>query len=718
MSTKLPSVVVKTQVVSKTEMPKKPKVEYDNNCFINREISSLLFNARVLEQSLDTRHPLLERLKFLLIFSRNLDEFFEVRVAKLKLQSLLGVESYGPDGLSAKAVLKRLSELCHNYTQKQYQILNDLLLPELEKQQIFFLKREDWNDEHRAWITNYFETEVAPVISPLALDPAHPFPKLVNKSLNFIVSLKGKDAFGRESRLAIVPAPRALPRIIKLPKNDESDKDEFVFLSAIIHDNIDNFFHGMKATGCYQFRVTRNSDLNVKEEEIEDIAAEVQGKLFNRRYGSAVRVEVVDTCPDNIKSFLIDEFELTEQDLYETSGPVNLQRLFALFDMIDRPDLVYPEFSPEIPEQLLADKNLFDSIRAKDHLLLHPYCSFNPVLDLLRQAARDPHVMSIKQTLYRAGHDSQIVEILAEAARRGKEVTVVVELKARFDEQENLGLASRLQEAGAVVCYGVVGYKTHAKMMLILRKEAGVYRRYVHLGTGNYHVKNAKVYTDYSLFSCNEDLSEDVHKIFQQLTGMGKTLPMKCVFNAPFTLQKRLLRLIDNEIAVAKRGKPARIILKVNGLSERVMIAKLYEASEAGVKIDLIIRGICALRPGMPGISENITVKSVVGRFLEHNRAYYFSNANPQVYCSSADLMERNLASRIEVCFPILSPKLQSRVLDDLLMFIEDEGQSWLLDSSGDYRLITDKPNQKLVQQILLDKHCETAVQDFSDFDK
>ena len=684
--------------------------EFDNSCFINREVSHLLFNARVLEQSLDQRHPLLERLRFLLIFSSNIDEFFEVRVAELKRQVRFGREVFGPDGLPPKTTLRKLSDLCHSYIQKQYQILNDVLLPLLEEESIYFRKRSEWTESQREWINEYFETEVAPIISPIALDPAHPFPKLVNKSLNFIVTLKGKDAFGRESRLAIVPAPRSLPRLIKLPKENTEDCDEFVFLSAIIHENIDNFFHGMKATGCYQFRVTRNSDLDMNEEEMEDIAAEVKGKLFNRRYGNAVRIEVVEKCPDAIKEFLLEKYELTERDLYETNGPVNLQRLFAVFGMIERPKLVFPEFSPELPIALESSKNLFDSIRSKDYLLFHPYSSFNPVLDLLRQAALDPQVMSIKQTLYRVGHNSEIANILVEAARKGKEVTVVIELRARFDEQENLALASRLQEAGAVVCYGVVGYKTHAKMMMILRKEDGDYCRYVHLGTGNYHARNAKLYTDYSLFTCGKELCEDVHKIFQQLTGMGKTLPMKHVFNAPFTFKKKIIRLIENETEAAKEGKHARIIIKVNSITEKEVISKLYIASQCGVKIDLIVRGISVLKPGIPGVSENITVKSVIGRFLEHNRAFYFENADPQVYCSSADLMDRNLKNRVEICFPVLSAKLRNRVINDLNMFLKDEGQSWVLDQNGDYRLITDKPNQKLVQQILLDKHCETAA--------
>lgn len=683
--------------------------EFDNSHFINRELSLLSFNDRVLEQSIDPRHPLLERLKFLLIFSSNLDEFFEVRVARLKNQVRFGREIFGPDGLPPKVVLKRLAERCHELVKKQYQIFDEVLLPELAQNNIRFVRREDWTDEQRSWIRQYFEQEVAPIVSPIALDPAHPFPLLVNKSLNFIVSLKGKDAFGRESRLAIVPAPRSLPRLIKLPIFDETAGDNFVFLSAIIHENVDSFFHGMKATGCYQFRVTRNSDLDVDEKEVEDIAAEVKGKLFNRRFGHAVRIEVVERCPDNIVAFLLDKFSLSEDELYLCNGPVNLHRMFTVFSMLDRPSLEYPAFSPEIPEELTPNRNFFESIKAKDFLLLHPYSSFNPVLYFLRAAANDPAVMSIKQTLYRVGHDSEIADILDQAARNGKEVTVVIELKARFDEKENLALASRLQSAGAVVCYGVVGHKTHAKMLMVLRKEGVGFVRYVHLGTGNYHEKNARIYTDYSLFSSHPDLCEDVHNIFLQLTGMGKTLPMKQIFNAPFTLKKMLLKLIDGEIDSAREGKAARIIIKVNGLTDKNIIERLYMASQAGVKVDLLIRGMCSLRPGVEKISENIQVKSVIGRFLEHNRVFYFMNDEHQIYCSSADLMQRNLDGRIEICFPINSAKIKNRVLKDLELFVADEAQSWLLDASGNYQFLGAGGESKFAQQILLDKHCEMA---------
>lgn len=684
---------------------------FDSSHFTNRELSQLLFNERVLEQATDLRHPLLERLKFLLIFSSNLDEFFEVRVAKLKLQILLGREIIGPDGLSPIAVLKRISEQCHDLVGKQYELLNDRLLPELERENVFFLPRENWTEQQRDWIKEYFVNEVSPIISPIALDPAHPFPKLVNKSLNFIVTLKGKDAFGRESRLAIVPAPRALPRLIKLPKSDESDKDEFIFLSAIIHQHVDTFFNGMKATGCYQFRVTRNSDLEVDDKKIENIADEVKGKLFNRKFGDAVRLEVVDDCPEEISDFLLNEYGLSRVELYRCNGPVNLMRLFTVLSEIDKPALSFPDFSPEYPLALTAKNNLFEKIKNRDYLLLHPFSSFSPVLDLLRQAASDQQVMSIKQTLYRVGNDSEIVGILEEAARNGKEVTVVIELKARFDEKDNLILASRLQEAGAVVCYGVVGYKTHAKMMMILRKENDKFCHYVHLGTGNYHVGNARMYTDYSLFTSNREICQDVHNIFQQLTGMGKTLPMNHLVNAPFTLRKKILKLIDGEIQAANQGKPAKIIIKVNGLTDKVVIEKLYMASQKGVSIDLIIRSMCSLKPGMDGVSENIRVKSIVGRFLEHNRVFYFENAEHQIYCGSADLMTRNLSRRIEVCYPLLSQKLVTRVRSDLELYIEDKAQSWCLDSEGQYHREVSSEYGLPVQQILLNKHCEIAIE-------
>lgn len=630
--------------------------------FIHRELSQLQFNIRVLEQALDESYPLLERLKFLLIFSSNLDEFFEIRVAGLKKQITFAREQTGPDGLQPQQVLSRISELAHQQVSRQYSILNDVLLPQLAERGIRFVRRHQWTHKQTLWVRRYFRQEVAPIISPIGLDPTHPFPLLVNKSLNFIVQLEGTDAFGRDSGLAIIPAPRSLPRLIRFPQELCSGADDFVFLSSMIHAHADDLFPGMKVLGCYQFRLTRNADLIVDPDEVDDLARALRGELLSRRYGDAVRLEVADNCPKPLTDFLLRQFGLSESELYEVNGPVNLTRLFSITGLENHPELQFPPFSPGIPKLLSSADNLFQAISKQDILLLHPYESFSPVVDLLRQAAQDPCVLAIKQTLYRTGANSEIVNALVEAARNGKEVTVVIELRARFDEEYNLQLASRLQQAGAVVIYGVVGFKTHAKMMLILRREEQGLRRYVHMGTGNYHAGNARLYTDYSILTSDLALTEDVHKLFNQLIGMGKTLRMKKLLQAPFTLKKRLLELINREAQAAAAGNPAHIIAKVNALTDAKVIKALYKASQAGVKIDLIVRGMCCLRPGVPGVSHNITVRSIIGRFLEHSRVYYFLNGgHEQVWLSSADMMERNLDKRVETCFPLEGKKLITR---------------------------------------------------------
>ena len=656
--------------------------------YINRELSLLSFHLRVLEQALNHSHPLLDRLNFLLIFSSNLDEFFEIRVSGLIQQAVLGEANPGPDGLLPSEVLDQISDTCHLSVKKQYEILNEQLLPELEKEQIKFLKREQWSDKQTEWVKQYFKEMVAPVLTPIGLDPAHPFPKLVNKSLNFIVSLEGKDAFGRQSGLAIIPAPRSLPRIIRLPDDICDEGDNFVFLSSIIHEHASSLFPGMKAKGCHQFRLTRNADLVIDEDELEDLAGALKGGLNSRRFGDAVRLEVVDNCPEELYTFLLKEFELSERDLYLVNGPVNLSRLSAAYN-VNRPRLKYEPFVPGMPSVLKKQEDFFEAIRQKDILLNHPFESFKPVSDLLAQAAKDPQVLAIKQTLYRTGANSDIVKHLVEAARNGKEVTAVIELRARFDEAQNIEVANRLQEAGAVLVYGIVGYKTHAKMILIVRREAGKLKRYVHLGTGNYHAGNARLYTDYGLLSSDVELCEDVHKIFQELTGMGRVLKLKKMFHAPFTLQKELINHINQERDNALTGKPARIIFKANAITEREIMQALYNASQAGVEIDLIIRGISCLRPGIKGVSENIRVRSIVDRFLEHTRVYYFeNNKTPVVYCSSADLMGRNLHSRVETCFPISDPDLAKRVKKESLdIYLKDNQRSWLLQSDGQYTL-------------------------------
>lgn len=652
-----------------------------NDRYINRELSILDFHLRVLEQAVDPIHPLLERMNFLLIFSRNLDEFFEIRVAGMMEQLDLGNESRSPDGLTPKQVLDEISATAHAAIERQYRILNQEILPKLREEDICFLRRGELTPAQSAWVKKYFQEQVAPVLTPISLDPAHPFPRLVNKSLNFIVTLEGKDAFGRQIDLAVVPAPRSLPRVVRLPDELTGGKEHHVMLSAIIHEHVSDLFPGMTATGCYQFRVTRNADLALNE-DVEDLAKALKGELNSRRFGRAVRLEVTENCPQHIYDYLLDEFDLEEEQLYKVDGPVNLARLLSNFK---RPHLRYDAHIPVIPKVLKKSENIFSAMQKQDILLHHPFESFAPVINLLREAARDPQVLAIKQTLYRSGVDSEIVQVLAEAARNGKEVTAVIELRARFDEESNIAVANVLQEAGAVVVYGIVGYKTHAKMILVVRRENNKLVRYVHLGTGNYHAGNARIYTDYGLLTTDKELCEDVHRIFQELTGMGKMAKLKKLLHAPFTLHAQLINFIDTEIANAKAGKPAQIIVKVNALTEVQLINKLYEASQAGVQIDLIIRSICCLRPGLPGLSENIRVRSIVGRFLEHTRVYYFSNnGDARIYCSSADWMDRNLFNRVEACFPIEDPALKKRIYQlGLVNYLKDNQQAWLLQSDG-----------------------------------
>ena len=674
-----------------------------NERYINRELSILDFHLRVLEQAVDPLHPLLERMNFLLIFSRNMDEFFEIRVAGMMEQLTLGNESRSPDGLTPKQVLDQISKTAHEAIERQYRILNEEIFPKLREEDICFLRRGELTPAQSVWIKKYFQEQVAPVLTPISLDPAHPFPRLVNKSLNFIVTLEGKDAFGRQIDLAVVPAPRSLPRVVRLPDELTGGKEHFVMLSAIIHEHVSDLFPGMTATGCYQFRVTRNADLALNE-DVEDLAKALKGELSSRRFGRAVRLEVTENCPKHIYEYLLEEFDLEQEQLYKVDGPVNLARLVSNFK---RPHMRYDSHVPAIPKVLKKSENIFSAMQKQDILLHHPFESFAPVINLLREAARDPQVLAIKQTLYRSGADSEIVQVLAEAARNGKEVTAVIELRARFDEESNIAVANVLQEAGAVVVYGIVGYKTHAKMILVVRRENNKLVRYVHLGTGNYHATNARIYTDYGLLTTDKELCEDVHRIFQELTGMGKMAKLKKLLHAPFTLHAQLIAFIDDEIANAKAGKPAQIIVKVNALTEVQLINKLYEASQAGVQIDLIIRSICCLRPGLPNLSENIRVRSIVGRFLEHTRVYYFgNNGNPRIYCSSADWMDRNLFNRVEVSFPIEDPALKKRIYQQgLVNYLKDNIRAWLLQGDGTWTRVQPKEGEAIynAQQTLLE---------------
>jgi polyphosphate kinase len=652
--------------------------------YINRELSFLEFNQRVLEQAKDRRIPLLERVRFLCISCANLDEFFEIRVAGLKELLEAGAVQGGPDGLSVPEQLKAIRARCVDLVDEQYQLLNDVLMPELAQNGVVFLSADRWTEAQAAWLADYFEREVEPVLSPLALDPARPFPKILNKSLNFAVVVEGEDGFGRNSGLAVVQAPRSLPRLIRLP--DELGSRHFVFLGTIVEAFVSRLFDGMRVRGCYQFRATRNSDLFVEQEEVDDLLRAVEGELASRRYGDAVRLETARDCPDEILSYLLGQFGLTVDDLYKVSGPVNLNRLMAVYDLVDRAELKYAAFSPSIPERLRAGNDVFTTLRAGEVLLHHPFQGFGPVMDFIKQAASDPQVLAIKQTLYRAGTDSAIVGALIEAAQAGKDVTVIIELRARFDEEANIELANKLQEAGAHVMYGVFGFKTHAKLVMVVRREEKGLRRYCHLGTGNYHAKTARLYTDYGLLTADEAIGEDIHEIFLQLTGLTRVPRLRKLLHAPFTLHHAMIEKITRETQHALAGKPARIIAKLNALTEPTIIQALYRASRAGVEIDLIVRGVCCLRPGVPGISECIRVRSIVGRFLEHSRVYAFENAGTrEVYCASADWMDRNLFRRIEVAFPVESAEYKARVGDELSLYLEDDCQAWNLHSNGEY---------------------------------
>lgn len=659
--------------------------------YINREISLLEFNIRVLAQALDENLPLLERLNYLCISCSNLDEFYEVRVASLLQMAEMDANLISTDGLTINEQLEKVSTKAHGLVAEQYRVLNDVLIPKLENENIRFLRRDRWSAAQKTWLEKYFNEELLPILTPVGLDSAHPFPRILNKSLNFIISLTGKDAFGRNSGRAILQAPRALPRIIQLPQTEtDSGPYDFVFLSSIIHAFINDLFNGMTVKGCYQFRVTRNSDFFVDDDAIDDLMLAVEGELAMRNYGDEVRLEIDANCPEETSNFLLARFELTPDRLFMANGPVNLSRIQALYGLIERPELKFPSFKPSVPSAFGRNRDFFASIRKQDILLHHPYESFTPVVDFIRQAAIDPDVIAIKQTLYRTGVDSPVVAALIKAARAGKEVTVVIELRARFDEKDNIGLAAKLQEAAAHVVYGVVGYKTHAKMCLVLRKEGNTLRNYVHLSTGNYHPKTARLYTDYALFSSEKELGEDVRRVFMQLTSLGKVSKLNKLLQSPFTLHHGLLKMIDKEIEQAKKGKPAKIILKVNAVVEEQAIQALYRASQAGVEIKLIVRGICCLRPGVPGVSDNIEVRSIVGRFLEHTRIYAFMNGGDwAVFASSADLMTRNMFRRVEICFPISDKKLTERILGDLDGYLKDNSQAWLLQTDGLYQHAT-----------------------------
>jgi len=674
-----------------------------SSIYLDRELSLLDFNRRVLAQAEDASVPLLERLRYLCIVSSNLDEFFEVRVASILAQnSIDGVLTEHPGLLAA---LDRTSTECHQLVRHQYTILNDAVLPELSRHNVHLLRHNERNDAQRAWIKAYFEREVRPLLTPIGLDPAHPFPLVVNKSLNFIVSLSGKDAFGRGTAIAIVKAPRVLPRVIELPPALSGSGIAFCLLSSVIHAHIEDLFTGRQVLAYSQFRVTRDSDLWVDEEEVKNLRQALKGELQSRQFGAAVRLEVAKNCPEHLSQFLLNQFSLHHSRLYAVDGPVNMVRLLELIDHVQAPDLRFPPFFPGQPA-LPSNGDIFTLLKKQDVLLHHPFQTFQTVIDFIRRAALDPDVLAIKQTIYRAGMDSDLMQALMSAARMGKEVTVIVELMARFDEEANINWADQLELAGAQVVYGVVGLKTHAKLALVIRREAGVLCHYAHLGTGNYHSKTTRLYTDFGLLTAHPEIGTEVNEVFMHLTSLTVPKRMKHLWLAPFSLQKNIIGAIRNEARIAREGRPGHIIAKMNGLADESVIRALYAASSDGVKIDLIIRGVCTLKPGVPGLSDNIKVRSIVGRFLEHSRIYYFRNDLAQdVYLSSADWMNRNLLRRIEVAFPIYDKALKRRVMaEGLRPYLKDNVNAWELNSDGSYHRKKTRPKQArfCAQQFLM----------------
>jgi polyphosphate kinase len=652
--------------------------------YLDREISQLAFNRRVLAQAEDGDIPALERLKYLCIVSNNLDEFFEVRIASLLANRIEG-EHIDPPILAA--ALERTNAECHRIVARQYEVLNTEVLPQLAAKGIKLLRHNDRNERQAAWVKNYFEQYVRPLLTPIGLDPAHPFPQVLNKSLNFIVELSGKDAFGRGTAIAIVKAPRVLPRVIKLP-DELSDEGgaSFCLLSSVIHAHMDELFTGREVIAYSQFRVTRNSDLWVDEEEVKNLRQALQSELHSRQFGVAVRLEVSNRCPAHLSDFLLNQFSIDRDRLYAVDGPVNMVRLSEIVDHVQQPALRFPPFYQSMPAQF-GGENVFDLLRANDILLHHPFQSFQPVVDFIRTAARDPDVVALKQTIYRTGMNSDLMEALIYAAQHGKEVTVIVELMARFDEEANINWADKLERAGAQVVYGVVGLKTHAKLALVIRREAGELRCYAHLGTGNYHPTTTRFYTDFGLLTAHPQLTSEVNEVFIHLTSLTKPKKLEYLWLAPFLLQKEITRAIRNEAAIARQGRPGRIIAKMNALLDESVIRELYAASAEGVKIDLIVRGACALRPGVPGLSDNIKVRSIIGRFLEHTRIYYFRNdLAHDVRLASADWMNRNLFRRIEVAFPVLDPALKKRVINEgLNPYLKDNTHAWHLEQNGSY---------------------------------
>ncbi|UXH79663.1 polyphosphate kinase 1 [Roseateles amylovorans] len=676
---------------------------------LNREQAILEFNRRVLAQAQRSDVPLLERLRYICIVSSNLDEFFEVRFA-----DMLDAQRDG-SGLVTQRDVERVARAAHNLIDEQYGIFNDQVMPVLRDYGIQILNHADRNEEQRAWVSRFFEREVRPLLVPVGLDPAHPFPQVANKSLHFVARLSGKDALGRDTRIAIVKVPRVLPRVIKLPPAITGGKQCFVLLTSVIRAHLENLFPGRQVEAFSQFRVTRDSDLEVDEEEIANLRHALRSGLTTRHFGRAVRIEVVNTCPEELSRFLLEQFALPEAALYRVNGPVNLVRLIELIDQTDADELRFQPYEPSWPVgRLPRGKSILDKLRTKgDVLLHHPFESFDPVVQMLREAVDDPDVLAIKQTIYRTGSQSVLADLLIEAARRGKEVLAVVELKARFDEEANINWAERLEAVGAQVVYGIVGLKTHAKLMLITRREGGKLRRYGHLSTGNYNPKTARFYTDLGYLTADPELTADMDLVFRQLASLSKFKAPKKLLLAPFNLHRTMCELLSLVEEAARRGEPARVVLKINSLTDGELIQALIQAGQAGARIDLIVRGACMLPPGLPGQTDNILIRSVVGRFLEHSRIFYFrwgkTDEQEALYLSSADWMSRNMLRRIEVAWPVLDPKLRQRVLDEgLTPYLHDTQDAWQLGPDGTSQRVNGDPTTSVsAQQALMRMYAE-----------
>lgn len=683
----------------------------DSPIMLNRELSLLKFNERVLAMAESESTPLLERLRYLCIVSSNLDEFFEIRVSSLKEQQRQATLMPGLDGRTPDQTFDDVQRAVHDLCSRQNTLLIKHVLPQLRDVGVEIFDPVFWSDGLKAWARERFERDILPLLTPIGLDPARPFPRAYNKSLNFVVSLSGMDAFGRTASIAILQAPRSLPRVVRVPPEVAGIKHGYILLTALISAFIGELFVGLEVKGCYRWRVTRNSDLFVDEEEITNLRQALQGELSQRNFGAAVRLEIDHSMPVDLELFLQQEFLLHPRDTYRVEGPVNLSRLAQVCNIVNRPELLFPEYRPSVPAPFGQPDGHFDAmfaaLRKRDVLLHHPYQSFQPVLDFLTAAAHDPDVVAIKQTIYRTGEDSELMRLLLAAARAGKEVTVIVELMARFDEQTNINWAARLEEVGAHVSYGVVGHKTHAKMALVLRREGGHIRRYGHLGTGNYHPRTARLYTDFGLLTSDVDICDDMERVFSLLTGLGARRPLKRLLQSPFTLHETMLALVRNEAINARKGEPARIMAKMNSLLEPTIIKALYQASQAGVRIDLIVRGACALRAGVPGLSENIRVRSIIGRFLEHSRVFYFyNNGNENVYLASADWMSRNFFRRVEIAFPILDKRLKKRVVAEAFKYaMRDNQLAWRALPDGDYVRVKARGESFNLHEHLMLKH-------------